>query len=95
MKLIFKKDDKSQISVVQYIDGKEQKFSYVDMIKALIESKKMEEPEISGDFTGAETESIKRMVKFINEQVEEKEEDAPTEDAVDESIESEDWLNDL
>jgi len=85
MKLIFKKDDESQISVFQSIDGKEEKFSYVDMIKALIESKKMEEPDISEGFTEAETKSIQRMVEFINKEIEEKEEDAPTEDAVDES----------
>jgi len=69
MKLIFKKDDESQISVVQNIDGKEQEFSYVDMIKALIESRKMEEPEISEGFTEAETTSIQRMVEFINKEI--------------------------
>ena len=89
MKLIFKKDDESQISVFQDIDGKEQEFSYVDMIKALIESRKMEKPKILEGFTEAETTSIQRMVEFINQEVEEKKEDAPTEDAVDESAESE------
>ncbi len=70
MKLIFKKDDESQISVFQDIDGKEQDFSYVDMIKALIESREMEEPEISeGGFTDAEVTSIKRMVEFINKEI--------------------------
>ncbi|MCK5564003.1 MAG: hypothetical protein KAJ07_02050 [Planctomycetes bacterium] len=69
MKLIFKKDEDSQISVVQDIDGKKQEFKYVDMIKALIESKELEEPEIEGDFTDAEEASIKRMVKFINDEV--------------------------
>ena len=83
MKLIFKKDEESQISVVQDIDGKEQEFSYVDMIKALIESKKMEDPEILKGFTDAEVTSIKRMVEFINKEIEEKKENAPAEDAVD------------
>ena len=69
MKLIFKKDEESQISVVQDIDGKEQEFSYVDMIKALIESRKMEEPEISEGFTEAETTSVQRMVEFINKEI--------------------------
>lgn len=69
MKLIFKKDKDSQISVVQNIDSKEQEFSYVDMIKALIESKKMEEPEILEGFTDAEVTSIKRMVEFINKEI--------------------------
>ena len=76
MKLVFKKDDKSQISVFQIIGDEEQEFSYVDMIKALIESKKMEEPEISGDFADTEGKSIKRMVEFINKEIEEKKEDA-------------------
>ncbi len=95
MKLIFKKDEESQISVVQDVDGTEQDFSYVDMIKALIESKKMEEPEISEGFTEAEITSIKRMVELINEEVEEKEEDAPTEDTVDESTDIDELLEDL
>lgn len=93
MKLIFKKDDESQISVFHDIDGEEQKFSYVDMIKALIESSKMEEPEISEGFTNAEVTSIKRMVEFINEEIEEKKEDAPTEDAVDESTDDDELSN--
>ena len=69
MKLIFKKDDESQISVFQDIDGEKQKFSYVDMIKALIGSKKMEEPEILEGFADAEVTSIKRMVEFINKEI--------------------------
>lgn len=69
MKLVFKKDEKSQISVFQNIDGKEQEFEYVDMIKALIATKEMEEPEISEGFTDAEITSINRMVEFINKEV--------------------------
>jgi len=69
MKLIFKKDEKSQISVFQVIDGQKKEFSYVDMIKALIESREMEKPEISEGFTEAETKSIQRMVEFINQEI--------------------------
>lgn len=69
MKLIFKKDKDSQISVLQDIDGQEKEFSYVEMMNTLIKSKKMEEPEISDDFTKDETESINRMVKIINEKI--------------------------
>ena len=75
MKLIFKKDKESQISVFQVIDGQEQEFSYVNMIKALIESNKMEEPEMSGDFPEAEVTSINRMVELINKEIEEKKEE--------------------
>lgn len=69
MKLIFKKDARYQISVFQVVDEREQEFSYVDMIKALIASKKMEEPEISGGFAEAEIKSINSMVKFINKEI--------------------------
>ncbi|HBG27641.1 MAG: hypothetical protein A2Y10_10435 [Planctomycetes bacterium GWF2_41_51] len=69
MKLIFKKDDKSQISVFRNVNGQEQVFSYIDMIKDLIASKNMEEPEISGNFAHAEVASIKRMVEFINKEI--------------------------
>ena len=74
MKLVFKKDDKSQISVFRNINGQEQVFSYIDMIKDLIASKNMEEPEISGNFADAEVTSIKRMVEFINKEISTKEE---------------------
>ena len=69
MKLVFKKDEKSQISVFQKVADREQDFSYVDMIKALIESKEMEEPEISEGFTDAEIKSINSMVTLINEEI--------------------------
>ncbi len=66
MKLLFKKDENSEISVVQKIDNQETDFSYVDMIKTLIKSKVMEPPEISDGFTEEEKNSIKSMVKHIN-----------------------------
>lgn len=69
MKLVFKKDEERQISVFLVVDGREQEFSYVDMIKALIESKKMEPPEISEGFTEAEMSSINSMVSFINKEI--------------------------
>ncbi len=69
MKLIFKKDKESQISVFQILDGQELEFSYVDMIEALIKSKQMETPEILDGFTDAEVKSIKSMVSFINKEI--------------------------
>ena len=69
MKLKFNKDEAAQISVFQVEDGKEKDFSYVNMIKNLIKSKKMEEPEMLGNFTEAEQKSIKDMVMFINKEV--------------------------
>lgn len=72
MKLKFKKDKESQISVFQIIDGNEKEFSYVDMIKALIKSKEMEQPEISKGFSPAEISSINSMVTLINKEISEK-----------------------
>lgn len=69
IKLIFKKDKDAQISVFQNVDNQEIDFSYVDMIKALIDSKKMDEPDISGGFTDAEIKSINSMVSFINKEI--------------------------
>ena len=69
MKITFKKDEKSLISVFQDIDGKEEEFSYADMIKELVKSKEIEGPEILGDFSDAEIASIKRMVKLINAEI--------------------------
>ena len=71
MKLVFKKDKEHQISVFHEVDGKQQDFSYVDMIKALIKSRKLDEPDISEGFTDAETKSIKSMVTLINKEVSE------------------------
>ena len=66
---MFKKDEESQISVFQNVDGREQDFSYVDMIKALIKSRKMGDPEIAEGFTEAEIKSINSMVTFINKEI--------------------------
>lgn len=73
MRLKFKKDENSQISVFQVEDSSEHEFSYIDMIMELIKSRRMEEPEVLGDFTEAETKSIKSMVGYINKHISEKE----------------------
>lgn len=78
MKLVFKKAEDSQISVFQIVNGHEREFSYVDMIQALIESKKMETPDISDGFTEAEVKSIKSMVKYINKSISATKESAST-----------------
>jgi len=69
MKLVFKKDKEHQISVLQEVDGKQLDFDYVDMIKALIKSKKLDDPDISEGFTEAEINSIRSMVTRINKQL--------------------------
>ncbi len=74
MRLVFKKDEDHQISVFHEVDGNQQDFSYVDMIKALINSKKLDEPDISDGFTDAEIKSIKSMVALINKEISAKKE---------------------
>ncbi len=69
MKLVFNKDENQQISVFHEVDGKQHDFSYVDMIKALIKSRKLDEPDVSEGFTDAEAKSIKSMVTLINKEV--------------------------
>jgi len=69
MKLVFKKDEDHQISVFHEIDGNQQDFSYVEMIKTLIKSRELKEPDISEGFTGAEIKSIKSMITFINNEI--------------------------
>jgi hypothetical protein len=69
MKLVFKKDENCQIKVFQIANGHEHEFSYVNMIKALIEERKMDVPEISDGFTDAEIKSINSMVTFINKEI--------------------------
>ena len=69
MKIVFKKDEDSQITVFHVVNGEEKEFLYVDMIKALIDSKKMEEPDIEGSFTEAEIKSINSMVECINKSI--------------------------
>ncbi len=69
MKLVFNKDKNHQISVFHEVDGKEHEFSYIDMIKTLIKSKRLDEPKISEGFTEAEIKSIKSMVTLINKEI--------------------------
>lgn len=69
MKLLFKKDKDQQISVFQEVDGIQQDFSYIEMIKALIESKELKEPDISDGFSDAEIKSIKSMITYINKEI--------------------------
>jgi len=71
MKLVFKKDERNQIVVHQLVDDQEIDFSYVDMIKALIKSGRMEQPDVGEGFSEAEKKSIASMIEFINSKVSE------------------------
>lgn len=71
MKICFKKNEENEVSVVQIEDEKEIEFKYVNMIKNLIKKDKLEEPITQGEFSDAEVESIRRMTKLINQEVDE------------------------
>ena len=67
MKLVFRKNDQEEITVVfQSFDGDERNFVYTDMIKALLKDGELETPIIEGDFTEEEKRSIDDMVSDIN-----------------------------
>lgn len=69
MKLVFRKNEEHEISVLR-VDGDETvDFDYVDMIKTLMETGRLENPDIVGDFSDAESNSISKMVEHINEEV--------------------------
>jgi len=66
MKLVFRKNEQEEITVLQSFDDDERKFIYTDMIKVLLENGELEAPVIEGDFTEEETRSINNMVSEIN-----------------------------
>ncbi len=71
MKLVFTKDAEHQVTVEQETDGKKANFSYVNMIKSLLNEGPLESPRLDGDFSDPEQKSINRMVDFINKAIEE------------------------
>jgi hypothetical protein len=71
MKLVFRKNDQEEITVLQSCDEKEDAFVYTDMIKSLIAEGALEEPVLEGTFTEEEHRSIKNMVSEINRETKE------------------------
>ncbi|MBK6630502.1 MAG: hypothetical protein IPG33_05350 [Betaproteobacteria bacterium] len=69
MKLVFRKNEAGEISVFRKEAGMEKPFVYVEMIKELIESRLMDEPEVLGNFSDAERDSISSMTRFITEAI--------------------------
>lgn len=69
MKLSFSKNDDLEVSVKQKIGDVYYPFSYIEMIRGLIDTKKLCEPEIIGDFSESERNSIASMIKHINDEV--------------------------
>lgn len=68
MKLVFRKNDKEEITVIQSYDGSERNFIYSDMINVLLKDGKLEAPVVEGDFTAEEISSINNMVIEINKE---------------------------
>ena len=66
MKLVFRKNDQEEITVLQSFEGDERNFIYTDMIKVLLEDGALEAPVVEGDFTEEEMRSINNMVTEIN-----------------------------
>jgi hypothetical protein len=71
MKLVFRKNDQEEVSVIQSFDGDKRNFVYTDMIKVLLADGGLEEPVVEGDFTEEEKRSINNMVSEINKVIKE------------------------
>jgi len=71
MKLVFRKNDQEEITVLQSCDGDERSFVYTDMIKALLKDGELEAPVVEGAFTEEEQRSINNMVSEINRETKE------------------------
>ena len=72
MKIIFKKDEDSEakvpeVRVYEEVDGSLRDFSYLRLIESLIHIEPISANIDEDKFTDAESESISRMVKEINE----------------------------
>lgn len=71
MKLVFRKNEQEEITVLQSYDGNDHAFVYTDMIKALLNDGELEVPVIEGAFTEEERSSINNMVSEINRETKE------------------------
>lgn len=69
MKLVFTKNEELEISVYKLSEGNKEDFNYIGMLKELIKEEKLDEPDLIGEFTEAEKESINSMIKHINTEV--------------------------
>lgn len=69
MRLIFRKNKESEISVHKKSGDREIEFSYIDMIKEITKARKLDDADLEGDFSEAEKGSISSMVTHINDEV--------------------------
>ncbi|MCY4560974.1 MAG: hypothetical protein OXC03_01390 [Flavobacteriaceae bacterium] len=66
MKLYFSKDDQDEIVVKMSTSTVQEDFSYVEMIKNLLENKEFDDTEFTDDFTDDEKTRIETMLNSIN-----------------------------
>lgn len=71
MKLIFRKDESQEITVLIRDQIAEEPFSYIAMIKALIAKNEFELSEFEEGITEQEKESINKMLLQINASIQE------------------------
>lgn len=69
MKLYFSKDDQDEIVVKMSTSTIQEDFSYVEMIKNLLNNNEFDETEFSGDFSDDEKSRIETMLSSINESI--------------------------
>tara|TARA_R110002074_G_scaffold284837_1_gene456580 strand:+ start:311 stop:568 length:258 start_codon:yes stop_codon:yes gene_type:complete len=69
MKLYFSKDDQDEIVVKMSTSTIQEDFSYVEMIKNLLNNNEFDETEFSGDFSDDEKSRIESMLSSINESI--------------------------
>lgn len=66
MKLYFSKDDQDEIVVKMSTSTIQEDFSYVEMIKNLLENNEFDDTEFTDDFTDDEKTRIETMLSSIN-----------------------------
>lgn len=69
MKLHFSKDDQDEIVVEMSTSNIQEDFSYVEMIKTLLENNTFDSTEFSGDFSDEEKSRIENMLNSINDSI--------------------------
>lgn len=69
MKLYFSKDDQDEIIVKMSTSTIQDDFSYVKMIKNLLDNNEFEDTEFSEDFTEDEKTRIETMLTTINSSI--------------------------
>ena len=67
MKLVFEKKDPQTVEVKINNKGQIQDFDYVSMLKGLLQCGELADPELKGEFSKTEINSIGSMIKHLND----------------------------